>query len=98
MPLNFPRPQRAASRICRQSFAPSACAACCEPRLLAELQSFQASTVEALADYLIVEARKLELTNKTITFEEMKAAAKTLKDHAQELAPRAADAEERGNR
>lgn len=56
---------------------------------MAELLAFQANTIDALGDYLIAEARKLELTNKTITFADLKAAGAKLRQHAQTLAPSA---------
>jgi hypothetical protein len=55
--------------------------------IMAELLAFQANTIDAMADYLITEARKFELTNKTITFEELKAAGAKLQEYAQTLAP-----------
>ena len=57
--------------------------------IMAELLAFQANTIDALADYLVSEARKLELTNKTITFAELKAAGATLRQYAETLAPAA---------
>jgi uncharacterized coiled-coil protein SlyX len=60
--------------------------------IMAELLAFQACTIDALADYLVTEARKLELTNKTVTFDQLKAAAAKLRDYAQTLAPAAPEA------
>jgi uncharacterized coiled-coil protein SlyX len=54
------------------------------------LRTFQANTIDALADYLIAEARKLELTNKTITFADLKAAGAKLREYSEQLAPRSA--------
>jgi hypothetical protein len=55
--------------------------------IMAELLAFQANTIDAMADYLVTEARKFELTNRTITFAELKAAGATLRQYAQTLAP-----------
>lgn len=82
MPLSFPKPEPVAE--CVKNLPRNDCILFL---IKTELLVFQANTIEALADYLIVEARKFELANKTITFEELKAAAKKLKDYAQELAP-----------
>jgi hypothetical protein len=61
-----------------------------EDTCLPVLVSFQANTIDALADYLIAEARKLELTNKTITFADLKAAGAKLREYSEQLAPRSA--------
>lgn len=88
MPVRFPKPEPAAKRVHALPANEFKLVS-----IMAELLAFQANTIDALADYLVCEARKLELTNKTITFEEMKAAAKKLKDYAQDLAPASSCAE-----
>jgi hypothetical protein len=60
--------------------------------IMAELLAFQANNIDALADYLVSEARKLELTNKTVSFDQLKAAGAKLRDYAQTLAPTAPEA------
>jgi flagellar basal body rod protein FlgF len=85
MPLKFPDPEVARDRI---AALPADEFRVCST--MAELLAFQANTIEAMADYLITEARKFELTNKTITFEELKAAGANLKQYAETLAPRSA--------
>jgi hypothetical protein len=83
MPLSFPKPEVLRDRI---EQIPEG-----EFRLLsimAELLVFQAETIEAMADYLISEARKFELTKKNISAEELKAAGELLRAYADTLAPR----------
>ena len=83
--LNFPDPKIAAERVVKphaddgETIYPSL--------VLAEMRSFQRDTVVALADYLISEARKFELTNKTITFEELKTAGRKLAEYAKTIVP-----------
>jgi uncharacterized coiled-coil protein SlyX len=87
MSINFPSADAARDRIAQLPAD--------EFRLvsiMAELLAFQAYTIDALADYLVTEARKLELTNKTVTFDQLKAAAAKLRDYAQTLAPAAPEA------
>jgi hypothetical protein len=54
---------------------------------LAELQRLQRDTVLAIADHIIGEARKFELSNKTITFEELNAAGLKLTEYAKTIVP-----------
>ena len=82
MSLNFPSAETAVDRI-RQLAADEFR----DVSIMAELLAFQANTIDALADFLVSEARKFELTNKTITFVELKAAAAKLKEYAQTLLP-----------
>ena len=84
MSINFPDPAVALDRIAK---IPADEFRQCS--IMAELLAFQANTIDALADMLVSEARKFELTNKTITFAELKAAGATLRQYAQTLAPRA---------
>jgi hypothetical protein len=84
MPLNFPDAAAARDRIAAMPDDDFRVVS-----IMAELLAFQAYTIEALADYLVMEARKFELTNKTITFAELKAAGAKLRQHAQTLAPAA---------
>jgi flagellar basal body rod protein FlgF len=85
MSLEFPNPEVSRDRIAQ---LPADEFRVCS--IMAELLAFQANTIEAMADYLISEARKFELTNKTITFAELKAAGATLRQYGETLAPRSA--------
>jgi hypothetical protein len=85
MALNFPDAETAVDRIrqlAQEEFR--------DVSIMAELLAFQAGTIDALADYLISEARKLELTNKTITFADLKAAGAKLREYSEQLCPRSA--------
>lgn len=55
--------------------------------IMASLLCFQADTIDAVADYLIGEAREMELANRTITFEQLKRLGIALRGHAQKIAP-----------
>lgn len=82
MSLSFPKPEISRDRIYKMPDD--------EFRLvsiMAELLSFQADTIEALAAYLISQARKFELTHKTISHEELKSAGEMLRTLAETLAP-----------
>lgn len=78
--LNFPSPKISAERLKEHS-----------PEhffvFLSELQRFQRDTIIAVADCLAAAARQCELTNKTVTFEELKAEAKKLLDYANSIVP-----------
>jgi uncharacterized coiled-coil protein SlyX len=87
MSIKFPDAESAVDRI--RQFAQDEFR---DVSIMAELLAFQANTIAALADFLVSEARKFELTNKTITFAELKAAAAKLKEYAQTLAPAAPEA------
>jgi hypothetical protein len=87
MPLNFPDAAIARDRIAQLSDDEFRVVS-----IMAELLAFQANTIDALADYLVSEARKFELSNKTITFAELKVAGATLRQYAETLAPPAPEA------
>ena len=56
--------------------------------LKANLLAFQADTIYALADFLIIEARKFDLTHNTITPDQLKSFSEKLIEYAATLAPR----------